>query len=666
MSDTLNNTFPAEKDVESTSFSAVVSSAAADAAGATDAPGTTDVPGATGATCATVARLERVTLAYERTGVALDDVSLELAAGERVCVLGANGSGKTTLALVLCGLLAPDAGSVELLGHACCVDGAPDMDAYRRARRELGLVFQDPQDQIVTSVVDEDVAFGPENLGLDAGEIGQRVARELGHVAMGDFAHADPSRLSGGQRQRVAIAGALAMDPRLLVLDEPGALLDVRGRRSIMRVMGRLAAAGTTVVHVTHFMQEALSADRMIVMDAGHVAFDGRPDEAFSHVEAMRGLGLEEPFCGSLAASLRARGVDVPWTCRADELVASLAALPHASAGAPATGAANDPAPAPTEKDTEVATPAIVSCDNVGLWYGRRNGGAALEGVSLELAAGTFCSVVGQTGSGKSSLLRLLAALDAPDEGTVRMCGVATGRRRDRRRLHGRVGLVMQRPERQLFAETVLDDVAYGPSNQGLSRNEAQARAREALATVGLVGREDASPFSLSGGQRRLCAIAGILAMRPEILLLDEPMAGLDPRGRDKLREVLATVRATGTTVVQVTHSMDEAARSDVVAVLDRGHLAAFDSPATVFTRDNEARLREAGLGLPHPLEFAHALGRKGLELGCEPLCATQLADAIARATSPTHFSAGGATDDGADAAGDDVHGANHGGGEVR
>lgn len=641
MSDTPNNTLPAEKDVEPTPFSAVVSATAADAAGATDDAG------AAGAACATVARLERVTLAYERTGVALDDVSLELDAGERVCVLGANGSGKTTLALVLCGLLAPDAGSVELLGHACCVDGVPDMDAYRRARRELGLVFQDPQDQIVTSVVDEDVAFGPENLGLDAEEIGSRVARELGRVAMGDFAHADPSRLSGGQRQRVAIAGALAMDPRLLVLDEPGALLDVRGRRSIMRVMGRLAAAGTTVVHVTHFMQEALSADRVIIMDAGHVAFDGRPDEAFSHVEAMRGLGLEEPFCGSLAASLRARGVDVPWTCRADELVASLAALPHATAGATATDAANDPAPTPAEKNAEVATPAVVSCDNVGQWYGRRSGAAALEDVSLELAPGTFCSVVGQTGSGKSSLLRLLAALDAPDEGTVRMCGVATGRRRDRRRLHGRVGLVMQRPERQLFAETVLDDVAYGPSNQGLSRNEAQARAREALATVGLVGREDASPFSLSGGQRRLCAIAGILAMRPEVLLLDEPMAGLDPRGRDRLREVLATVRAAGTTVVQVTHSMDEAARSDVVAVLDRGRLAAFDSPAAVFTHDNEARLREAGLGLPHPLEFAHALGRKGLELDCEPLCATQLADAIARATSPTHFSAGNAAGDG-------------------
>ena len=370
MSDTPNNTFPAEKDVESTPFSAVVSSAAADAAGATDTPGATDVPGATGAT---IARLERVTLAYERTGVALDDVSLKLAAGERVCVLGANGSGKTTLALVLCGLLAPDAGSVELLGHACCVDGTPDMDAYRRARRELGLVFQDPQDQIVTSVVDEDVAFGPENLGLDPDEIGRRVARELGRVAMGDFAHADPVRLSGGQRQRVAIAGALAMDPRLLVLDEPGALLDVRGRRSIMRVMGRMAAAGTTVVHVTHFMQEALSADRVIVMDAGRVAFDGRPDEAFSHVEAMRGLGLEEPFCGSLSASLRARGVDVPWTCRADELVASLAALPHATAGAHAAGAtatdaAHDPAPPPNQEDTPGPTPAIVSCYTVGWW----------------------------------------------------------------------------------------------------------------------------------------------------------------------------------------------------------------------------------------------------------------------------------------------------------
>ena len=207
-------------------------------------------------------RLSHVSLFYEGGITALDDVSLELARGERLCVLGANGSGKSTLASVICGLLAPDAGEVELAGERVCAEGAPDLGAYRRARRSLGLVFQNPDDQIVTSIVADDVAFGPENLGVPRDQIAARVARELHRVAMDDYAQADPARLSGGQRQRVCIAGALAMEPAVLVLDEPASLLDVRGRLAILRVMGRLAAAGTTLVHVTHFMEEALEADR--------------------------------------------------------------------------------------------------------------------------------------------------------------------------------------------------------------------------------------------------------------------------------------------------------------------------------------------------------------------------------------------------------------------
>ena len=198
-------------------------------------------------------RLEHVTLRYGELA-ALDDVSLAIPRGQRVCVLGANGSGKSTLVSVICGLLAPDEGTVELVGRHVCQDGQPDLEAYRLARRKLGLVFQNPDDQIVTSVVADDVAFGPENLGLPREEIARRVGRELKRVALTGYAKADPSRMSGGQRQRVCIAGALAMEPQVLVLDEPSSLLDVRGRGAIMRVMGRLSAAGATLVHVTHFM----------------------------------------------------------------------------------------------------------------------------------------------------------------------------------------------------------------------------------------------------------------------------------------------------------------------------------------------------------------------------------------------------------------------------
>ena len=421
-----------------------------------------------------VASLGHVTLRYESGAQALDDVSLNISAGERVCVLGANGSGKSTLASVLCGLLAPDEGTVSLLDEPVFDsrrDAPIDFDAYARARRGLGLVFQNPDDQIVTTVVEEDVAFGPENLGVSPAEIGKRVERELRRVAMSDYAKADPTRLSGGQKQRVAIAGALAMEPRLIVFDEPGSLLDVRGRGAIMRVMGRLAADGATIVHITHFMEEALEADRVVVLDHGSIVLDGTPAEVFSHEEKLRGLGLEEPFVAQLAQEL-----ELPWTCDAQELERWLAAAyarkdaaPAATTGGAtprqkahaAVGAADGKSTA-TPAAAQGAflpypAPAAIDVSHVSFAYG--NPGKALDDVSFCVDQGTSVAVVGQTGSGKSTLVRLLCALEAPDAGTVTVHGINTHKKRDRRRLHGTIGYVMQHPERQLFAETVLEDV---------------------------------------------------------------------------------------------------------------------------------------------------------------------------------------------------------------
>ncbi len=604
-------------------------------------------------------RLSHVTLRYDgATTPALDDLSLCVAPGERVCVLGANGSGKSTLAQVVAGLLAPDEGDVELVGRDCCRDGRVDLTAYQDARRELGLVFQNPDDQIVTTVVEDDVAFGPENLCVPGDQIRRRVDLELRRVALQGLALADPTRLSGGQRQRVTIAGALAMEPRVMVLDEPAAMLDVRGREALVRVMSRMAASGCAVLHVTHFMDEALGADRVLVMDHGRAAMLGTPEEVFSAgPEALLRLGLELPFATRVSAALGLGCVsDVDALARQ---LRGCGPLPRGYQDADAAdGPLADSCPGCQDADA-ASTPLAVGCrddrasaengddresgDNrAGLAIDARDlrfsydgASPALDGASLAVPAGSTCAIVGQTGSGKSTLLRIACGLEAPDSGTLRVDGIDASERRGRRAVRHSCGLLMQQSERQLFAPTVAEDVSFGPRNLGLDAAEVERRCTRALELVGLSDRRDASPFSLSGGQMRLCALAGVLAMEPRVLLLDEPMAGLDPRGRRMLRGVLARLSAQGTTIVEVTHSMDEAARADRVVVLDRSRVVACGTPEQVLSADHADALAAAGLGLPRPLALARALRERGVRVAGEPLTAEALVEALRPAAVP-------------------------------
>lgn len=565
--------------------------------------------------------------AHNKSNYALDDISIELRAGERLCILGANGSGKSTLASVLCGLSAPDAGDVYLLGEQVCQDGQIDLEAYRRARRGIGLVFQNPGDQIVTSVVAEDVAFGPENLGVPSDEIAARVERELHRVALDAYADADPRRLSGGQQQRVAIAGALAMEPQAIIFDEPGALLDVRGRRSILHVMDRLRDAGVAVAHITHYMEEALGADRVVVLDHGKIALEGTPAEIFSQKNNLAALGLEWPFAARLARKLRERGLPIPWVSTDKELLAELGKLKSISVASPAKNSTTVPQAA-----------SVLAAQQLSFSYTPQH--KALENITITIPAGSRVSIVGQTGSGKSTLLRLLCALELPDEGKILIYGQDSasggqGRRGRawRAKLRSRVGYVMQRPERQLFANTVAEDIAFGPSNQGLSVQEVQKRVEEAIEICGLQDKRTASPFELSGGQQRLCAIAGVLATKPKVLVLDEPTAGLDPHGRQELYRLLSLLNAQGVTIVQVTHSMNDAANSQIVYVLNQSHLLAAGTPQEIFCRANQQELRSCGLGLPLALQWAIKLEEAGFvqagELG-QPLTLDELADSLA------------------------------------
>ena len=252
---------------------------------------------------------------------ALDAVDLQIEAGEFVAILGANGSGKSTLAKHLNALLLPTSGHVIVAG----MDTLATKELWQ-IRQQVGMVFQNPDNQIIAAIVEDDVAFGPENLGVPTEELPARVTEALRTVGMQHYRSCAPHLLSGGQKQRVAIAGALAMQTKCLVLDEPTAMLDPQGRADILACVKKLhEERGITIVYITHFMEEAAAADRIVVMDQGHIVTQGTPHEIFSQTAAMRKLGLEVPVAAELAAELRQHGVHLPASSiTAEELAAAL------------------------------------------------------------------------------------------------------------------------------------------------------------------------------------------------------------------------------------------------------------------------------------------------------------------------------------------------------
>lgn len=528
----------------------------------------TEAPERTGA----LIQLTHVHLAYPGSQTeALSDVSCSIPTGQHVCILGGNGSGKSTLLQLVNVLALPTSGAVHVAG----IDTREPGRALE-IRSRTASVFQHPEDQMVTSIVADDVAFGPENLCVAQPKIASRVDAALAAVGMKDRARSDPSDLSGGQVQRVAIAGALAMEPDILLLDEPCAMLDVEGRESVRTIIRNLRARGMTILHVTHFMEDAQEADRAIVLKRGRVAFDGTPSALFSQPNLVNELGLEMPGSRSeteaqgndVATGVAAPGIAIP-----DAPVDPSLVFEHVSFSY--ERAAN-----PRKRTRRRAL--FGSRGTVDAPRSERAGKAAVqkrplavEDLSFEARPGTITALIGHTGSGKSTTAELACALKLPTAGAVRVGGIDTADLARRRELRGLVGYVAQLPERQLFAETVFDDVAFGPRNLGLAPREVEARVHEALRSVNLAPTDallTSSPFALSGGQQRSVALAGVLAMKQPILVLDEPMAGLDPAGRAHVRALLKQLRRQGTTLLMVTHSMEDVAElADQVIALDGG-----------------------------------------------------------------------------------------------
>ena len=255
-----------------------------------------------------ILKVENVSFSYDKLNNAVKNVSLSIDEGEYIAIIGHNGSGKSTLSKLFNGLLKPDEGKIEVDGFSTL----EKKDVFE-IRKRVGVVFQNPDNQLVASIVEDDVAFGPENLGVPRAEIKERIDFALSAVGMEKFRHSSPTRLSGGQKQRIAIAGVLALKPKILVLDESTAMLDPKGRKEVLDVVKKLnKEQGVTVIAVTHYMDEIIHADRVFVMSGGEVAFSGKPEEIFKHKDKLKSLGLELPFSAYLAQKLIDRGVNLP------------------------------------------------------------------------------------------------------------------------------------------------------------------------------------------------------------------------------------------------------------------------------------------------------------------------------------------------------------------
>jgi len=480
------------------------------------------------------------------------------------------------------------------------------------------------------------VAFGPENLGVPEGELEERVGWALGLLDLLPYRHRAPHLLSAGQKQRLAVAAVMAMRPRVLVLDEATAMLDPIGRRELLAALRHLRDQGVAVVLITHFMEEAAEADRVVVLEEGRIALEGTPRQVFTEAERLQRLGLDLPPAAGLARAIHEKYPPFP----NDRItMAEVVEAISAACRDYTSGASEVPAPSLTgsnypENGAQSLKRALVQVQGLHHIYlrGTPLETTALRGVDLEVSRGQAAGIMGPTGSGKSTLLQFLNGLLPPRTGRVLLDGQdLSDSRTDRRAIRFRVGLLFQHPGDQLFERYVGDDVAFGPRAMGLPREEVRERVHRAMEAVGLPFEQfkDRLTTTLSGGERHKAALAGVLALEPEVLVLDEPTAGLDPRSRRDLLALLHRWQGEqGGTLVVATHNMEDLAElAGRTCLLDGGKVVLDGPTRQVFARDEE--LSRHGLSTPRAAAVVQALRARGLPLPARALTIPEAADEI-------------------------------------
>ena len=596
-------------------------------------------------------RAEQVRFQYKKRDVdgnviateeILKGVDLTIKKGEFIALLGRNGSGKTTFSKQLNAILRPSEGTVT-------VDemGTRDAEKLYDIRQHVGMVFQNPDNQMVAANVEEEVAFGPENLGMESDTIVARVKQALEQVRMWKRRKTAPNHLSGGQKQRIAIAGILAMHPDYIVLDEPTAMLDPKGRKEVMEALQRLnQEQEMTVILITHDMEEAELASRVILLADGQMRFDGRPEKFFGADALLAEMGMEAPLSYRVRKLIDSDVFEKKiGDARVEEATIDkrkkVAEYDKTGREWEASSELVDKKKnKKAEAETDEKNQDLLSLQHVSYIYspGTAYEKVALDDVNLSLGKGEIVGLAGHTGSGKSTMIQLLNGLLRPTSGTVTFEGKDIhAKGYSGNYLRSKVGMVFQYPEHQMICDTVWEDVAFGPSKQGLTGEACETRVEEALRFVDLPEKYyQASPLQLSGGQKRRVAIAGVLAMHPEYIILDEPAAGLDAAGKREIFDRIRRMsREQGIGVLLVSHSMEDLAEyADRIIVLDDGKKILDDRPAQIFAK--RETLADCGLDVPETVKLADKLRANGYQIPQNVIREKELLDYLGNCTNST------------------------------
>jgi energy-coupling factor transporter ATP-binding protein EcfA2 len=542
-------------------------------------------------------------LAFDGLGVvysaphaeALRDVRLRVERGEMLAVLGPSGAGKSTL-LKCANRIVPTLRPAEVKGGIRVLGQEGSGLHVRDLAALVGFVFQDFEAQLFSTSVEEEILFGLEQLGVDPGAMRRRITAALDAVGLAGFERREPTTLSGGEKQRLAIAAALALEPELWLLDEPSTDLDPAGRRELFALLARVRGGGKTLVVVEHDVEAMVAADRWIVMADGRIVLEGSPRELLARADELGAMGVRPP---DLALVCRRLGLPVwpPDVESVAQRVLARGALPQSHA---------QPRP------VRPPGPPILEARGVRFRY-ENQAGDALTGVDFTLREGEFVALIGANGSGKSTLARLVGGLLEGGEGSVFWRGQPLAALEAAERA-ATVGYVFQNPDDQIFAATVEEEIAFGPRQVGCSLEEVSSRVRAVVAAVGLGSLEQRDPFLLGKGERQKIAVASVLALRPAVLILDEPTTGLDFREQLALMDVLGRLHDSGQTVVIITHVPWVVGRYAQRAVLlQEGRILYDGSVAGLFA--DETLCRRADFVPPEISRLGNRLGIAALDV---------------------------------------------------